>query len=186
MFKSKKPNKAAMTHLLNLEFESRRRFITSDLLKEQDRPTKILEAYPCFRELDHVSNVGPIHFQLFQGLILARHNWHNVHILYLRHYRSFLKNVSHPNVWQGLAVNIFFQWISFLYLNIFFRCWMSCSESSNQPIPNTSLRWRADGKPSIQRSSFMGWWKKPWSLLKLWMEVKSQYIDLFILYNNVS
>ncbi|KAM9733329.1 uncharacterized protein ACNS7B_015472 [Menidia menidia] len=54
MFKSKKPNKAAITHLLNLEFESRRRFITSDLLKEQDRPTKILEAYPCFRELDHV------------------------------------------------------------------------------------------------------------------------------------
>ncbi|KAM7404768.1 hypothetical protein PAMP_012083 [Pampus punctatissimus] len=54
MFKSKKPNKAAITHLLNLEFESRRCFITSDVLKEQDRPTKILEAYPCFRELDHV------------------------------------------------------------------------------------------------------------------------------------
>ncbi|CAG5850998.1 unnamed protein product, partial [Menidia menidia] len=58
MFKSKKPNKAAITHLLNLEFESRRRFITSDLLKEQDRPTKILEAYPCFRELDHVQFYG--------------------------------------------------------------------------------------------------------------------------------
>ncbi|KAI3374113.1 hypothetical protein L3Q82_005929 [Scortum barcoo] len=53
MYKSKKPNKAAVTHLLNLEFESRRRFITSDVLKEQDRATKILEAYPCFRELDH-------------------------------------------------------------------------------------------------------------------------------------
>ncbi|KAM7412343.1 hypothetical protein PAMA_022025 [Pampus argenteus] len=53
MFKSKKPNKAAITHLLNLEFESQRCFITSDVLKEQDRPTKILEAYPCFRELDH-------------------------------------------------------------------------------------------------------------------------------------
>ena len=59
MYKSKKPNKAAVIHLLNLEFESRRRFITSDVLKEQDRATKILEAYPCFRELDHVSNVGP-------------------------------------------------------------------------------------------------------------------------------
>ncbi|KAI3354603.1 hypothetical protein L3Q82_019107 [Scortum barcoo] len=42
------------THLLNLEFESRRRFITSDVLKEQDRAIKILEAYPYFRELDHV------------------------------------------------------------------------------------------------------------------------------------
>ncbi|KAJ8415303.1 hypothetical protein AAFF_G00422830 [Aldrovandia affinis] len=54
LYKSKKPNKAAVTHLLNLEFESRRRFITYDVLKEQDRPTKILEAYPCFREMDHV------------------------------------------------------------------------------------------------------------------------------------
>ncbi|XP_055359365.1 uncharacterized protein LOC129603207 isoform X1 [Betta splendens] len=54
MYKSKKPNKAAVTHLLNLEFESRRRFIVSDVLKEHDRPTKVLEAYPCFRELDHM------------------------------------------------------------------------------------------------------------------------------------
>nr|XP_040046992.1 uncharacterized protein LOC120827894 isoform X1 [Gasterosteus aculeatus aculeatus] len=57
IYKAKKPNKAAVTHLLNMEFESRRCFITSDVLKEQDRATKILEAYPCFRELDHVSNV---------------------------------------------------------------------------------------------------------------------------------
>ena len=60
MYESKKPNKAAITHLLNLEFESRRRFITSDVLREQDRPAKILETYPRFRELDHVSNVDPI------------------------------------------------------------------------------------------------------------------------------
>lgn len=38
MYKSKKPNKAAVTHLLNLEFEAERRFITSDILKtEQQR-----------------------------------------------------------------------------------------------------------------------------------------------------
>ncbi|CAL8270814.1 unnamed protein product [Gadus morhua 'NCC'] len=52
--RSKKPNKASVTHLLNLEFESRRLFITSDTLKEQDRPSKILEAYSCFKDLDHV------------------------------------------------------------------------------------------------------------------------------------
>ncbi|KAL2094166.1 hypothetical protein ACEWY4_011478 [Coilia grayii] len=51
---SKKTNKAAVTHLLNLEFQPRRAFITSDFLKEQDRAASILEAYPCFRELDHV------------------------------------------------------------------------------------------------------------------------------------
>uniref|UniRef100_A0AAV2L2W4 Uncharacterized protein n=1 Tax=Knipowitschia caucasica TaxID=637954 RepID=A0AAV2L2W4_KNICA len=55
MYKSKKPNKAAVTHLLNLEFEARRRFITCGVLKESDRPTKVLEAYPCFNELDHTA-----------------------------------------------------------------------------------------------------------------------------------
>ncbi|XP_062409433.1 uncharacterized protein LOC134100324 isoform X1 [Sardina pilchardus] len=54
MFKSKKPNKAAVSQLLNLEFSVRRKFIDSDTIREQDRPGKILEAYPCFRDLDHI------------------------------------------------------------------------------------------------------------------------------------
>nr|XP_021326490.1 uncharacterized protein LOC101885205 [Danio rerio] len=53
MYKAKKPNKAAVTHLLDLEFQSRRSFIDSNVLKEQDKPTNILQAYPCFKELDH-------------------------------------------------------------------------------------------------------------------------------------
>ncbi|XP_057184432.1 uncharacterized protein LOC130550915 [Triplophysa rosa] len=53
MYKAKKPNKAAVTHLLDLEFQSRRNFIDLYALKEQDKPTKILQAYPCFKELDH-------------------------------------------------------------------------------------------------------------------------------------
>uniref|UniRef100_A0A3B3R2E9 Si:ch211-208g1.1 n=1 Tax=Paramormyrops kingsleyae TaxID=1676925 RepID=A0A3B3R2E9_9TELE len=53
MYKAKKPNKAAVAHLLDLEFQSRRNFIDSNALKEQDKPTKILQAYPCFKELDH-------------------------------------------------------------------------------------------------------------------------------------
>lgn len=59
LYKTKKPNKAAVTQLMDLEFRSRRLFIDSDAVKEQDRPTKILEAYPCFRELDHVSYCFP-------------------------------------------------------------------------------------------------------------------------------
>lgn len=69
MYKSKKPNKAAVTHLLKLEFDSRRRFITSDVLKPQERATKILEAYPCFKELDHVSKIYFVSAQL--SLLLA-------------------------------------------------------------------------------------------------------------------
>ena len=56
MYKTKaRPNKKDVAQLLDLEFQSRRAFIDSDVTKEQDRPVKILEAYPCFGELDHVS-----------------------------------------------------------------------------------------------------------------------------------
>lgn len=57
IYKRPKPNKEAVAQLLDLEFDSQRAFINSDTLKDQDRPSKILQAYPCFRELDHVSNI---------------------------------------------------------------------------------------------------------------------------------
>lgn len=56
MFKKTKPNKDAVSQILDLEFEARRAFIDSDAMKEEDRPTKILNAYPCFKDLHHVSN----------------------------------------------------------------------------------------------------------------------------------
>ncbi|KAK3527444.1 hypothetical protein QTP86_022671 [Hemibagrus guttatus] len=55
MYKTKaRPNKKDVSHLLDIEFQARRAFIDSDAIKEQDRPTKILQPYPCFRELDHI------------------------------------------------------------------------------------------------------------------------------------
>ncbi|CAL8346914.1 unnamed protein product [Gadus morhua 'NCC'] len=55
MYKTKaRPNKKDVAQLLDLEFQSRRAFIDSDVTKEQDRPVKILEAYPCFGELDNL------------------------------------------------------------------------------------------------------------------------------------
>ncbi|MGH0159891.1 UNVERIFIED_CONTAM: hypothetical protein FKN15_038343, partial [Acipenser sinensis] len=54
VYKRLKPNKDAVAQLLNLEFEARRAFIDSDTLKDQDRPAKIIEAYPCFKDLNHV------------------------------------------------------------------------------------------------------------------------------------
>lgn len=55
MYKTKKPNKSAVVQLLDLEFQSRRAFINSDAMKEPDKATKIIAAYPCFKEIDHVS-----------------------------------------------------------------------------------------------------------------------------------
>ncbi|KAM8903513.1 uncharacterized protein AB9W97_007640 isoform 2-T4 [Spinachia spinachia] len=54
IFKKTKPNKDAVHQILDLEFEARRAFIDSDAMKEEDRPTKIPNAYPCFKDLHHV------------------------------------------------------------------------------------------------------------------------------------
>ncbi|KAI4826488.1 hypothetical protein KUCAC02_029935, partial [Chaenocephalus aceratus] len=70
MYKTKaRPNKMDVARLLDLEIQARRAFIDSDVTKEQDRPSKILKAYPCFGELDHlmdelgwVLNQGNSHF----------------------------------------------------------------------------------------------------------------------------
>ncbi|KAG7456399.1 hypothetical protein JOB18_013551 [Solea senegalensis] len=53
MYKKPKPNQDAVSQILDLEFQSRRAFIDG-ALKEEDRPTKILDAYPCFKDLHHV------------------------------------------------------------------------------------------------------------------------------------
>ncbi|KAM9528076.1 uncharacterized protein ACWYII_040868 isoform 1-T4 [Salvelinus alpinus] len=45
MYKTKaRPNQKDVSQLLDLEFQARRAFIDSDATKEQDRPTKILQA----------------------------------------------------------------------------------------------------------------------------------------------
>lgn len=56
LFKRKNPNYQNVSQLLDLEFAARREFIDSDTIREEDRPEKILEAYPCFKNIDHVSN----------------------------------------------------------------------------------------------------------------------------------
>ena len=50
-----KPNQRDVAQLLDLEFEARRAFIVGDVIKEEDRPTKIFEAYPCFKDFRNVS-----------------------------------------------------------------------------------------------------------------------------------
>ncbi|XP_061747844.1 uncharacterized protein LOC133546043 [Nerophis ophidion] len=54
LFKRKNPNYQDVSHLLDLEFAARRLFIDSDTIREEDRPEKILEAYPCFKDIGHV------------------------------------------------------------------------------------------------------------------------------------
>lgn len=55
MYKKQKPNQDAVSQILDLEFQARRAFIDSNTMKEEERPTKILDAYPCFKDLHNVS-----------------------------------------------------------------------------------------------------------------------------------
>lgn len=57
LYKSRpRPNNKDVAQLLDLEYQARQAYIDSDVMKEQDRPAKILQAYPCFREVDHVKS----------------------------------------------------------------------------------------------------------------------------------
>lgn len=56
LFKKKNPNHESVSQLLDLEFLARRAFIDSDTVRQENRHEKILEAYPCFRDIGHVSN----------------------------------------------------------------------------------------------------------------------------------
>ena len=49
-----KPNHNDVAQLLDLEFEARRAFIDADVTREEDRPAKIFEAYPCFKDVRNV------------------------------------------------------------------------------------------------------------------------------------
>lgn len=57
MYKKPKPNQNAVSQVLDLEFQARRAFIDCNALKEENRPTQILDAYPCFKDLHHVNNL---------------------------------------------------------------------------------------------------------------------------------
>ncbi|KAL7390382.1 hypothetical protein ABVT39_020084 [Epinephelus coioides] len=54
LFKRKNPNHQDVSHLLDLEFQARRAFIDSNTIREDDRHKKVIEAYPCFKDIGHV------------------------------------------------------------------------------------------------------------------------------------
>ncbi|XP_037553273.1 uncharacterized protein LOC119429792, partial [Nematolebias whitei] len=54
LYKKKNPNHQDVSHLLDLEFQARRAFIDSHSFREEDRHNKIIEAYPCFKDIGHV------------------------------------------------------------------------------------------------------------------------------------
>ncbi|XP_026048737.1 uncharacterized protein LOC113036543 isoform X3 [Astatotilapia calliptera] len=48
-----KPNQSDVAQILDLEFEARRTFIDADITRAEDRPRKIFEAYPCFKDIQN-------------------------------------------------------------------------------------------------------------------------------------
>lgn len=49
-----KPNQNDVAQILDLEFEARRASIDADVTREEDQPSKIFEAYPCFKDVQNV------------------------------------------------------------------------------------------------------------------------------------
>ncbi|XP_035805246.2 uncharacterized protein LOC118470462 [Amphiprion ocellaris] len=88
---------------MDLEFQSRRLFIDSDAVKEQDRPTKILEAYPCFREVDHVLDelrriIQPSNSRYISEM---KERWENFYSK-VQFYGVMKKLVKPPNTLNGV------------------------------------------------------------------------------------
>lgn len=52
-FSKKKPNKAVVNQYLNLDFKERRKFV--ETMPKALRPAKVLERYPCFKDVTEVS-----------------------------------------------------------------------------------------------------------------------------------
>ncbi|XP_034059806.1 uncharacterized protein LOC117538312 [Gymnodraco acuticeps] len=91
LWKKTRPNQQAVGHLLDLEFESRRAFIDSCSLKEEDRTETVIEAYPCFREHQHVLDE--------MGRILEAGNKNFTYQIKAR-WESFCENALFFGVWN--------------------------------------------------------------------------------------
>lgn len=77
LFKRKNPNHQDVSQLLDLEFSARRAFIDSNAIREEDRHKKVLEAYPCFKDIGHVSHY-------WMHMIQTKHNvYHTNFLLFL-------------------------------------------------------------------------------------------------------
>ncbi|XP_076874383.1 uncharacterized protein LOC143524273 isoform X2 [Brachyhypopomus gauderio] len=97
IYKTKKPNKSAVSQLLYLEFQSGRAFIDADVMKEQDRPTKIFEAYPCFKEINHVMDeLGRILQPSNQNYVTELRKWWKVLFCSKIQFYGVMKKVMKP------------------------------------------------------------------------------------------
>ncbi|KAL6486724.1 hypothetical protein MHYP_G00061160 [Metynnis hypsauchen] len=91
--RKKNPNHESISQLLDLEFAARRAFIDSDSCREEDKHKKILEAYPCFKDIGHV--MGELQ------RILDKDNIHYIDELKER-WDNFCQKVQFFGVWKKL------------------------------------------------------------------------------------
>lgn len=68
LYKKPKPKQDVVSKIPELEFQAGRSF-DSDVLNEQERPTKILDTYPCFQDLHHVSDLLVLIYYEKQALL---------------------------------------------------------------------------------------------------------------------
>nr|XP_033945851.1 uncharacterized protein LOC117451579 [Pseudochaenichthys georgianus] len=89
--KKKNPDYESVSQLLDLEYAARRAFIDSDATREDNKHEKILEAYPCFRDIRHA--MGELR------RLLDKDNSHSIDEM-LERWQDFCQKVQFYGVWK--------------------------------------------------------------------------------------
>lgn len=151
LFKRKNPNQQDVSQLLDLEFSARRAFIDSNTIREEDRHKKVLEAYPCFKDIGHVS-----------------HCW--IHVIQAK------QCLSYQLLAPQWCIDMFV-----LVCWIFYRWWRSFIAFWIKKMPTSSMNWREDGKISARRCSFLVYGKRRWSPQWEWIKVSNDVLVLLVI-----
>ncbi|KAI4830322.1 hypothetical protein KUCAC02_001961 [Chaenocephalus aceratus] len=91
--KKKNPDYESVSQLLDLEYAARRAFIDSDATREDNKHEKILEAYPCFRDIRHA--MGELR------RLLDKDNSHSIDEMKER-WQDFCQKVQFYGVWKKM------------------------------------------------------------------------------------
>ena len=133
--KKNNPNHASVSQLLDLEFAARRAFIGSDSFREEDRHNKILEAYPCFKDIGHVSN----------------------------YWLSIIQNMAPHKTMSCMSISSSYLMQSNVFICILDRWWRSFNAFWTKITSTTLMSWREDGTTSARRCSFLVCGKSCWN-----------------------
>ena len=107
----------------------------TDSFREEDRHKKILEAYPCFKDIGHVS-----------------HYW-----------LSIIQNMAPHKTMSCMPISSSYLMQPNVFICILDRWWRSFNAFWTKITSTTLMNWREDGTTSARRCSFLVCGKSCWN-----------------------